>query len=816
MPIKSLESYLFERRLVSASSIELLQNATIGIDVEHYLSRIYTFKKEQYLAGVGGTPASLKDYVRLDLQVFQEFNIKPIFVIPGLAIESQHEDYPTNELSPQEQHRLTTWNKLQSRLANPYLYNNLNTDSFRLFTDPLPLRPMINDLILYFIANGIDYLIAPYDASFQLSYLYNIGLVDSIYGSTDILLCQVDKFILGMEFLTKDFRFIERLKVLYELGLLEKQFIDLSVMVGCNLQPITFPNFPPLPKPNHIQPYPQLNYFKLGLEIIFQLNGYNPNSPADLYAYIISLNDPKLLELYYKGHSSMKYLPILNKEGYVELYLVEMEKLRKQKEEGTKSSKKLNGSKEDSKNQREGGDENGDSPSDSSTSISIPNDVHEIISQKLPPELYFYQSLGLLPLQLLEAITQGKLNIRPSPDGGLPDSYKKLITSSFYGDSLDYQFNLITQLLARYYQVKKIQISYWFREGTIELNNRMTPNVHQRVSNLWIKDGKTDGKFSFFDLITNLGDKLKISGERERDFQISTNSEIISTALTRTLYLFGIIDNKTNELSPIGSSIKKLLVEEEITSDEEIQELLLLLLFIKANLFKLNEPIKDYYSIPKSFKDPTNSNEEISAVEGKHITLILRIFAMHKLNISAINYQGPISRSLQSFRCHIKFILSNVSNMLQCCLLDLNARNHTPIRLNFESREEWYELVNELPFYKDCNNTLLGVVAEIYFEYSLRQKLSYKERSKEEIISNTNDHLLNSIFQVNNPSFNINVKGANSIVGDQLFEDFKGGFSFWKKFVKLAEIVNGVDDKLINNEYLESIKDTNKWMEQFI
>ena len=39
MPVQSLESYLFERKLVNTSTIEILQNATIGIDVEHYLSR---------------------------------------------------------------------------------------------------------------------------------------------------------------------------------------------------------------------------------------------------------------------------------------------------------------------------------------------------------------------------------------------------------------------------------------------------------------------------------------------------------------------------------------------------------------------------------------------------------------------------------------------------------------------------------------------------------------------------------------------------------------------------------------------------------
>lgn len=814
MPIKSLESYLFERRIVSASSIELLQNATIGIDVEHYLSRIYTFKKEAFLAGVGGTPASLKDYIQLDLQVFQEFNIKPIFVIPGLSIESQRDAYATNELSPQEQHRLTTWNKLQSRLANPYLYNNLNADSFRLFTDPLPLRPMINDLILYFIENEIEYLISPYEALFQLSYLYNIGLVDSIYGSTDILLCNVDKFILGMEFLAKDFRFIEKLKVLYELGLTEQQFLDLSIMVGCNLQPVTFPNFPPLPKPNHIQPYPQLNYFKLGLDIIFQLNGYNPNNNvADLYAYIVSLNDPKMLELYYKGHSAMKYLPILNKEGSVELYSVEMEKLAKSSAIASEKKTKKPGNKTADEITSIEGDV-------VESTIAVPNDVHDIISQKLPTELYFYQSLGLLPLPLIEAITHGKLNIRPSADGGSPDSYKKLITSKFFTDSLDNQFNLITQLLARYYQVKRINITYWFKEAKLELNNRMSPTAHQKVSNIWVKESTQEPKFNLVKFLGKLDDsfiEFSTTAEKDKNFEISTNLEVISTALLRSLYLLGLIDNKTRKLDTIVVAINQLLQDPQITiSQEEVLELLTLLILIKTNVMKLNEPLKDYNSIPKSFKDPVNSPEELSAVDTKHISLILRVFSLHKFNITAINYQGPISRSLQSFRSHTEFIVNNINNILQCCLLDLTARNDVPIRLNYESRNEWYGLVDELPFYKGCNSTLLGVVSEIYFEYSLRQKLSYQNRTKEEIISNTRDHLLNSIFQVNNHSFNINVKGANSISGESLFNDFKNGLQFWDKFVKLIGIVHKLDNKLVDNSLYESVLSTDEWMKKFL
>lgn len=116
MPITSLESFLFERKLVSVSPVEILRNSTLGIDVEHYLGRIYTFKKEQLLFGIGGVPVSLKAYIESDLKVFKEYNIRPLFIIPGLPI--RRNEVSRNELSDSEKHRETTWSRLLSKLAN--------------------------------------------------------------------------------------------------------------------------------------------------------------------------------------------------------------------------------------------------------------------------------------------------------------------------------------------------------------------------------------------------------------------------------------------------------------------------------------------------------------------------------------------------------------------------------------------------------------------------------------------------------------------------------------------------------------------------
>lgn len=805
MPVQSLESYLFERKLVNTSTIEILQNATVGIDVEHYLSRIYTFKKEQFLAGIGGIPSSLRDYIALDLQVFAEFNIRPIFVISGLSIQPQAKSPRASDLTPQERHLENSWIKLTSRQMNAYGYSSLSNDSFRLFTDPLPVRPMVNDLIKYFIDIGIDYMVAPYDAAFQLSYLYHSGTIDTIYGSTDLLMTTVDRFILGMEFQLKDFRYVDKSKVLSELALTDRQLLDLAIMVGCNVQPTTFPNLPPLPKPTPLQPYPQLSYIKLGLDAVYQYGLFTGDSEANLLDYFAGLGDPRIMELYMKGHAAVRFMPVMNKEGNVSLYAAEMaalgvpivliEDVPADGEEGGKGKKKAAKKKD--------------------TEVRIPNDVHDIISQRLPPELYYYQSIGLMPLGILEAITTGYLSIRPGLESGLSDSYKRLITSTTFTDSLDAQFNLVTQLLARYYQVKKISVRYWFKEDAIELNNRMNPTVNRQLAHLLVDEKELH--FSLRRFLLTLEDNYGKKGDDKAEKPakaLTSGASMVSTALLRGFFLSGIVSRK-NELSPTGQALREFVKREKEVSDEDLESLVLLLLLIRSKSVDLTRPNREYTSVPKSYKEFENAT--VSSDDQKHITLVSRIMSVKKFHISPINYQGPISRSLLNFRSHIKFIASDFINSIQCILVDMFARQeNNTCRLSLGDRGHWTQLVDLIPFFRDCNSTLLGIVGEIYLEYAVKQKTSHPETAKEDVIERTHAHLRNDVFQINNSSFNINVHGINSITGDQLTADISSGFEFWSNFVTLATIANEKDKQLVSDSLMTDISATNAWLADYV
>lgn len=795
MPIKTLESFLFEKKLVNSSSIEILQNATVGVDVEHYLSRIYTYKKEQFLFGVGGIPSSLKSYIQSDLNVFKEFNIRPVFVIPGLYIQAHRPDLQTNEMTPLEQHLEATWSKLYSKYSSTNTTGSVHmNESFRVNIDPLPIRPIINDLIKYFIDNKIDYIVSPYDASFQLSYLYQNKFIDSIYGSTDLLLTKIDKFILGMEFQSKDFRYVDKLKVLKELNLSDRQFTDISIMIGCAVQPETFSNFPPLPKPNPLSPFLQLSYFKMALDILFQYNTFNGGNVPDLFGYIASLNDPSLVELYFKGHAAIKYMPILNAEGYVELYSSTLAKLNL-----ADKADLLKDSSTDSKDNKT--DEN------RGNEIKVPTEIHSVISQRLPPEIYFYQSLGLLPLDLLEAITLGKYNIRPPLESGLGDGYKKLITSQAAQNILEYQFNIITQLLARYYQVKKIEVSYWFRDGKIELNNRLVPTISNRVSHLCVST-PTQTPFTLKEFYKVLPEQLAVLKATSR---ATKANDLVATALLRSLFLLGAADNKPAQIRNIATILKKFVEANPDVDERVIQELTLILLLLRTESINITSHDKSYPSVPRSFKDGSIEGD-LTPVEQDKISLISRVFSLHSFNIHPINYQGPISRSLLSFRSHLKFVQQSLVSTLEACLVDLIVKQDS-IKMEYKTKEDWYGLITQIPFYNDLNNTLLGVVGEIYFEHCM--KLGKSGVSDDESISKAKEHLLDRIFQINNPSFNINLSSVNSITPRQFVDDFKEGVKFWKYFQLIATIAHDADLSLISQSDLEFIGETAKIVDQF-
>lgn len=724
-----MEPYFFERGLASNFPIEILRNARLGIDVNHYLSRLITFKKEPYVDAIGGFPNSLKLYIGSDLQVFKEFNITPIFVFSGNDIVDQYEFKNSKEQSPIEKQRNRAWNSYQNYVSQNQ-HSNLPlaaTETFREFSTPFPSDPITRDLIDYLVANDLEYIIAPYLSWVQLGYLHENDYIDAIYGPTEtLLLPNVEKFILGMEFPGKEFRCVDKKKVLHDFGITQQQLLGIAVSVGCDLQPTTLPIY---------SRYQANQLFDIGLEIV--------NSGGNIYSSILSLNDDEITGKFQRGVLALQYLPVLKFNGRVEL------------------------------------SHYNEAETEVNPDSLPPSDIHDIVGQRLPHEYYFYESIGLINPKVLESIVYGTYVEKPPLDGGAAAQYRKIVRLSVDAFK-NKEINLLTQNMARYYQVKKIHYVKYFDSEDIELENKVTPPIFETINNLVVRSTEKEFKLSTF-LNSLENDDIfgkKIPGVSEQADKLQTDFEIISTSLLRSLYLLEFFTFKESKIAP-NSWTKALFKLKDL--DESFQEqLLLLLIFFKLNAFKLSEKFT-----PSSVGGPKTTDEEEISIS----LIISRLATFIKIDQKKQNYQGPISRSLLTFRSSIDLIKTNFRELLESVLVSSLANNEVA-KLS-KTNNDWRKLVVQIPYKEITPNTVLGIVFQTFLD------VYFSSKNLTQAKTSVFDYFGSHYSSINN-----------------LGEDFIRGFTFIKEAFKLVQVLN--DEKLIDTNFYESFIKVDKLVDDVL
>ncbi|KAH3674591.1 hypothetical protein WICMUC_003137 [Wickerhamomyces mucosus] len=719
--VKSLDSFIFERVLTSALPIEVLKDARVGIDVNHYLSKVLHPKKEQLVDSVGGFPYSLKSSLESDFTTFKEYNIKPVFVFSGHHIADQFNFKYSKDQNTAEVHRHKQWNLYQSyESQNRRRYNNLpvpSSDNFRELFSNFNYETIFTELISIFHEHSIEYLIAPYFSWAQLIYLYEQDFIDTIYGPNELLLSSsIDKFIVALEPThQKDFRYVDRVKFLKDFNLTHQQLLDLAVSIGCDLQPVTLPIY---------QGFPLNKLFDVGLDILTQTGG-------NLYNALFQTDDKSLLDRFQRGVIAFQSIPVLKTNGKVEI---------------------------------SNHDESG------SLASTPPVDAHEIIGQRLPHEYYFYESVGLIQPKILEAIVYGKYIEKAPLDGGASQQYKtllKLVTKNFKNKEI----NLLTQSMARYYQVKKINYLKWFDDEETPLENKLSISIFNKINSIVVRSDESN--FSLKKLLTTLkdltlGDSLiRIDDDSKK---LNKNYEVISTSLLRELFLlefFTIKDQKivSNDWSELLSFLAEL-------DEENIEEYLLLLIFFKLNAFKLTEPF--------------NKTELSSAV-----LLISRLATFIQINQRNVQYTGPISKNLLSFRSAINLIKTSSRELFESIVVSSFTNNE--VNKLVKSNEDLRSLVHEFPFQKVTPSTIFGLIVQTIIEEYIEKKEPVQE-VKSRVFKHFND-------TSNDPFVNIS-------------KDFD---RFLKFFSDIWQIVNKLNEKkLIDEETFEIFTKSNKIMNDFI
>ena len=120
-----------------------------------------------------------------------------------------------------------------------------------------------------------------------------------------------------------------------------------------------------------------------------------------------------------------------------------------------------------------------------------PSDIHEFIGQRLPDELYFYLSKGIIAPRVLEWLTSGEVRETIPLDSGESSEYRHLVQTQlapFRREALA----LISQFLHRYYYSKEkdVTLRLWFDKDlmTILDHKNLNPQPHAIISTWHVRE----------------------------------------------------------------------------------------------------------------------------------------------------------------------------------------------------------------------------------------------------------------------------------------------------------------------------------------
>ncbi len=290
---------------------------------------------------------------------------------------------------------------------------------------------------------------------FQLIYLqrHPKSYIHAIYGPTDTLLYPgVDKVITSLDLLsaTPTFTFVSKRAIMADLGVSEEQFLDIGILVG-------FDHSAPFPPTIHEQ----------GLKATVDMIKYYKTGHGAVQAFV---DHPVVKPIQYPEHyartrSMIKFSLILSSEGTVQPLPLAI-----------------------TAPPNHGHPNQPHHP----TAADIPQDLHEIFTNRLPDEIYFYLSRGLLGPQALVWLTSGQIIESPPLDNGETTEYKRfvkeVITDGQTGPRAT-ALALISSVAHSFWSNRKVHGFFWFEQPgpnhtqkAVQHNSQQTAQLADRVS----------------------------------------------------------------------------------------------------------------------------------------------------------------------------------------------------------------------------------------------------------------------------------------------------------------------------------------------
>ncbi|KAI0796178.1 PIN domain-like protein [Abortiporus biennis] len=358
MPIKHLDNYLSDRKHLQTHPLSVLSDSRLGIDASYYLNQLIENppSKEPLLAATGGLPLALTQRIESDLRALEKLHIKPVFVFPGLIPnrrwkqQHQQQQFEQNEAMRDRREAWTKYEQGQEDAATKLFETRSGLQQWDLWKMVLRI----------FRHRNVEFIVAPYVAWAQLIYLqrHPKAYIHAIYGPTESLLYpSVEKIVTSLDLASANptFTFVNKRSILNDLGVTEDQFLDIGILLGSD----------------HSQPFPPTIH-EQALKATVDMVKYYKSGHAAVSAFA---EQPQVKSIQYPDHfartrSMIKYSLVLSSEGSViPLPLAS-------------PSPAPHGHPSHHAHHPTAGD--------------IPADLHEIFTHRLPDEIYFYLSRGLM------------------------------------------------------------------------------------------------------------------------------------------------------------------------------------------------------------------------------------------------------------------------------------------------------------------------------------------------------------------------------------------------------------------------------------
>jgi Temperature dependent protein affecting M2 dsRNA replication len=252
--------------------------------------------------------------------------------------------------------------------------------------------------------------------------------IDFVWGSTDVLLFDVEKVILKLDLDASQFFWVSKENCKEELGrLTSEQFLDFGLLLGSRF----LRTFPPFENSN----FPGKPWNIRDALNIFNNANRQATTLCSQFEEDRRVQDLQYLDRYKRAYMSIKHHVITDPEGRV-------------------------------------------GPLDLETA---PSDVHELIGQRLPEELYYYISRGTIGSNIPNCLTSGQLTV--SLPFGVEDSdvYRHL-TGDLLMPIREQAICLLSNGLHRFYQTKVINVRLWYEENPDRTMNLKTlPSVRDTL-----------------------------------------------------------------------------------------------------------------------------------------------------------------------------------------------------------------------------------------------------------------------------------------------------------------------------------------------